>query len=140
MWYYITALAFGIQPVVAMLLTRQECYGLIAAKHLAGYAHMGIRFSAKDLAELYGFPEETVAKTLQRLAKARLLDSRHGMNGGYRLARDPRNVTVLEIIKASEESSRTPTRSKTPPSTSDPARIVSRAVATALERLTIDGM
>ena len=85
----------------AMLLTRRACYGLIAAKHLAEHAGEG-SFSANDLAEFYGLPHEALAKILQRLATAGVLMSHHGIKGGYTLARDPRYISVFDVIKASE--------------------------------------
>src|SRR5688572_23668733 len=84
-----------------MLLTRRACYGLIIIKHLAENASPRT-FSANDLAELYGFPQEALAKILQQLARAGLLLSHHGVNGGYTLARDPHQITVLDVIKASQ--------------------------------------
>jgi len=36
---------------------------------------------------------------LQKLTKVGLLISEHGTNGGYRLARDPRQITALEVIR-----------------------------------------
>ena len=84
-----------------MLLTRKACYGLIAAQHLAEHAGEG-SFSAHDLAECYGLPHEALAKILQRLATAGVFLSHHGINGGYTLARDPRHISVFDVIKASE--------------------------------------
>ncbi len=78
-------------------LTKKADYGLIAMRHLAEH---GRSFSAKDLAESYGMPQEALAKILQRLAKAGLLTSQHGMNGGYTLAREARRISALEVIKA----------------------------------------
>ena len=89
----------------AMLLTRRACYGLIAAKHLAEHAGEG-SFSAHDLAECCGLPHEALAKILQRLATAGLLLSHHGIKGGYTLARDPRYISVFDVIEASEGSRR----------------------------------
>ena len=86
-----------------MLLTRRACYGLIAAKHLAERAGEGSS-SANDLAEFYGLPHEALAKILQRLATAGLLRSHHGMKGGYTLARSPQQISVFDVIKASEGS------------------------------------
>jgi Rrf2 family protein len=57
-------------------------------------------------ADLYGFPQEALAKILQRLARAGLLLSHHGIKGRYTLARDPRQISVLDVIKASEEAPR----------------------------------
>src|SRR3989442_10785632 len=71
-----------------MLLTKKACYGLIAVRHLAEQPRES-SFSAKDLADFHGFPQEALAKILQRLTRAGLLLSHHGIKGGYTLARDP---------------------------------------------------
>lgn len=63
-------------------------------------------FSAKDLADFHGFPQEALAKILQRLARAGLLLSHHGIQGGYALARDTHQISVLDVIKASDEAPR----------------------------------
>ena len=80
-------------------LTKKADYGLMAMKHLAEHAERG-SCSAKDVADAYGIPQEALAKILQRLAKAGLLHSQHGINGGYTLARDPRTVSAFEVIQA----------------------------------------
>jgi Rrf2 family protein len=80
-------------------LTKKADYGLMAMKHLAEHAEQGAR-SAKDVADAYGIPQEALAKILQRLVKAGLLQSQHGTNGGYTLARDPGMISVFEVIQA----------------------------------------
>jgi len=80
-------------------LTKKADYGLMAMKHLAEHAERGA-CSAKDVAEAYGIPSEALAKILQRLVKAGLLNSQHGMNGGYTLARDPAAISAFEVIRA----------------------------------------
>jgi len=80
-------------------LTKKADYGLIAVKHLAEQGPEGSS-SAKDIADAYRIPAEALAKILQRLAKARLLISHHGTNGGYALARDARQISALEVIRA----------------------------------------
>ncbi|HWX94009.1 MAG TPA: SUF system Fe-S cluster assembly regulator [Terriglobales bacterium] len=80
-------------------LTKKADYGLMAMKHLAEHAHEG-SCSAKDVAESYGIPPEALAKILQRLAKAGLLHSQHGINGGYTLARDAHEISAYEVIRA----------------------------------------
>ena len=82
-------------------LTKKADYGLIAMRHLAEHSAVGT-CSAKDLAELYSIPQEALAKILQRLKNARLLKSLQGTNGGYVLARDAREITALEVIRAIE--------------------------------------
>ena len=80
-------------------LTKKADYGLMAMKHLAEHAAKGA-CSAKDVAEAYGIPPEALAKILQRLAKAGLLQSQHGTNGGYTLARDASKISAFEVIRA----------------------------------------
>jgi Rrf2 family protein len=80
-------------------LTKKADYGLMAMKHLAERAHQG-SCSAKDVAETYGIPQEALAKILQRLVKAGLLQSQHGTNGGYTLARDAAKISAFEVIRA----------------------------------------
>jgi Rrf2 family protein len=123
-----------------VLLTKKTCYGLIAVKHLAGNVGQDTSFSAKDLADLYGLPEESLAKTLQHLAKAGLLRSRQGTEGGYRLARNPRELTVLDVIRASEEVRGLPARHLARLPKTDPIRIVLQIVENALGQLTIADM
>ena len=80
-------------------LTKKADYGLIALKHLAMHSGAGSA-STKDIAEVYGVPVPLLSKILQRLARNGFLKSEQGTNGGYRLARDPRFITALEVIRA----------------------------------------
>ncbi len=80
-----------------MKLTKKADYGLIALRHLAvGSAGA----SAKEIADHYGMPLPLLSKILQKLARSGFLRSEHGSNGGYRLARDPHEITALEVIRA----------------------------------------
>ncbi|HBY64470.1 MAG TPA: transcriptional regulator [Solibacterales bacterium] len=79
-------------------LTKKADYGLIALKHLA--VSGGRSASAKEIAERYRIPLPLLSKVLQRLARGGFLQSEHGTNGGYRLAREARRVTTLEVIRA----------------------------------------
>ncbi len=78
-------------------LTRKTDYGLIALRHLA---LAGGSASAKEIAERYGVPQPLLAKVLQTLARGGFLKAAHGTNGGYSLARDPRTINALEVIRA----------------------------------------
>jgi len=79
-------------------LTKKADYGLIALKHLAVQTPNGS--SAKEIAETYGIPLALLSKILQKLAKNGFLRSEHGTNGGYKLARDAKEITALEIIRS----------------------------------------
>ncbi|MBX3689983.1 SUF system Fe-S cluster assembly regulator [Dokdonella sp.] len=58
--------------------------------------------SAQVLAERARLELPTVSKLLKQLAHAGLVLSTRGINGGYRLARDPAQITVADIVVAME--------------------------------------
>ncbi len=78
-------------------LTKKADYALIALKHLVVQGPESS--SAKEIAEMYGIPQPLLSKILQKLVKSGFLQSEHGTNGGYRLARDPQEITALEVIR-----------------------------------------
>ena len=80
-------------------LTKKADYALMAMKHLAEHSDGEAR-SAKDVADAFAIPPEALAKILQRLAKAGLLQSQHGINGGYTLARAAHTISAFEVIQA----------------------------------------
>lgn len=54
------------------------------------------------LAEFHGVPSAYLAKALQALSRAGIVASEPGRRGGYRLARPPAGVTVLDVVRAVE--------------------------------------
>jgi Rrf2 family protein len=107
-------------------LTKKADYGLMALKYLAeqaqGHAETpraasaaslgnsvvlgnavalgNSAASAKAIAEAYHIPPQLLAKILQTLARAGLLVSHAGTNGGYALARSARDISAFEVIRA----------------------------------------
>ncbi|MCI1728721.1 MAG: SUF system Fe-S cluster assembly regulator [Chiayiivirga sp.] len=58
--------------------------------------------SAADLAERARLEAPTVSKLLKPLAHAGLVSGLRGVNGGYRLARAPEAISLIEIVEAME--------------------------------------
>ena len=58
--------------------------------------------SAGEIAARIGLGGATVSKLLKRLARAGLVDSQRGSNGGYSLARPARSISAAAIIDAIE--------------------------------------
>jgi Rrf2 family protein len=91
-------------------LTKKADYGLMALKYLAEQtlaaegALRGSSYSqaqsAKDIADAYHIPPQLLAKILQTLARAGLLVSHAGTNGGYALARPASEISAFEVIRA----------------------------------------
>ncbi|MEZ5353707.1 MAG: Rrf2 family transcriptional regulator [Bryobacteraceae bacterium] len=80
-------------------LTKKSDYGLIALRHLAAEPRRSAA-TAKEIAEVYKIPVPILAKVLQALVRNRFLISEQGATGGYKLARDPRTISTLEVIRA----------------------------------------
>jgi FeS assembly SUF system regulator len=57
---------------------------------------------AGDLAERAHLEATTVSKVLKPLAHAGLVEGFRGVNGGYRLARAPEQISLIEIVEAIE--------------------------------------
>jgi Rrf2 family protein len=55
---------------------------------------------AARLAEFHDVPPAYLAKALQSLAGAGIVESRPGPLGGYRLARSPADITLLDVVLA----------------------------------------
>ena len=55
---------------------------------------------AAKLAEYHGVPAAYLAKHLQSLARAGVLETVKGPRGGYRLARPATEVTLLDVVEA----------------------------------------
>lgn len=58
--------------------------------------------SAAELSRQSGVPLPTVSKICKMLAKAGLLVGSRGSAGGYRLARDARDITVADVVRVLE--------------------------------------
>lgn len=56
--------------------------------------------STAQLAEVTRVPMNYLAKVLQLLSKAELINGRRGVGGGYRLSRSAREITMLDVINA----------------------------------------
>jgi FeS assembly SUF system regulator len=82
-------------------ITRMTDYAIVLLGHFARNADSTIH-SAKELAAEAELPLPTVNKVLKTLARQGLLDSHRGAKGGYSLARQPDEISVADVIRATE--------------------------------------
>ncbi|RKX27918.1 MAG: Rrf2 family transcriptional regulator [Candidatus Zixiibacteriota bacterium] len=82
-----------------MKLSRKSDYALRAVWHLTNLP-TGKLSSISVIAEDQSVPREFLAKILKDLSRSGLLVSYQGVNGGYRLARAPRDISFLDVIEA----------------------------------------
>lgn len=80
------------------MLTRTAGYALHAVLTIAEMGANGDPVRARDLADRLSIPANYLAKILQTLAKAGVLNSERGRNGGFRLASDPAAISLLDIV------------------------------------------
>ncbi len=86
-----------------MRVTTWTEYSLIITLHLAqrgGDASDPV--PARELAERERLPGDYVEQILLRLRRAGIVDSVRGAKGGYRLARDPAEISVHDVMTAAE--------------------------------------
>ena len=57
---------------------------------------------ASKLAEFHGVPAAYLAKALQSLSRAGIVESVPGRHGGYRLGRPSQEITLLDVVEAVE--------------------------------------
>lgn len=58
--------------------------------------------SAGEIADKYHISEHHVAKVLQQLAKTGLVRSIRGIKGGFQIARDPKEITMMDVVEIFE--------------------------------------
>jgi FeS assembly SUF system regulator len=81
-----------------IILSKLADYGVIVATHLA--IHPERQENAATIAAATQLPQATVAKVLKAMAHAGLATATRGAAGGYRLARQPKDISVAEVVAA----------------------------------------
>ena len=82
-----------------MKISRSVSYALVAVGYVAENCQDGPVLSAK-ISKEYGIPLEYLLKIMQQLVRASVLRSKRGPRGGFSLARDPKEITMLQVIEA----------------------------------------
>lgn len=80
------------------MFTQTTEYALRAMSALALFP--GILVPTSAVAERTKVPSNYLAKVLQQLAGAGLIEGRRGVGGGYKLARPANEINMLDIIRA----------------------------------------
>lgn len=81
-------------------ITKQTDYAIVLMTRLAG--RRDDVQNARDLARVVNLPLPTVSKILKAMARADLVVSHRGVKGGYTLAKEPREITVADLVEALE--------------------------------------
>lgn len=81
-------------------LSKKADYALILMTHLAG--SNGVYISIREISEQDNVPYKFLSLIATELKKAHLVQSKEGVSGGYRLAKDPEDISLKDIITAIE--------------------------------------
>ncbi|MEX2556102.1 MAG: Rrf2 family transcriptional regulator [Actinomycetota bacterium] len=76
--------------------------GDYAVRSVLALARAGRRLKGREIASEMDLPEKFLPQVLGALIKAGLVTSLAGPDGGYALARPAREISLLEVIEASE--------------------------------------
>jgi Rrf2 family protein len=84
---------------ILMQITRQADYAVRAVLYLAKMKS-GERVATGNVAKEQRIPPSFLAKIISQLSIAGLLHTSRGARGGVMLARDPKDITLLEVVEA----------------------------------------
>jgi Rrf2 family protein len=84
-----------------MRITTWAEYGVICALHLAKRADKG-PVTGREIASLEKLPADYVEQILLRLRRADVVRSTRGARGGYTLSRSAEEISIRDVIQASE--------------------------------------
>jgi Rrf2 family protein len=82
-----------------MQITRQADYAVRAIYYLSTL-EFGNRASTSHIAKEQNIPPSFLAKIISQLSVAGLLHTSRGARGGVSLARDPAEITMLDVIES----------------------------------------
>lgn len=86
-------------------------YACAAALELAMHYEDDLLLQARRIAESYQIPPPFLVQILVQLKSAGLVHSTRGSSGGYRLARDPREISLADIMQVMDGQRRGPSES-----------------------------
>lgn len=88
------------------MLTRTGGYALHAALAIAEMGADGRAVRAHEVADALSLPPNYLAKILQALARAGILESERGRRGGFRLARAPADIRLIDVVEGFDDLGR----------------------------------
>jgi Rrf2 family cysteine metabolism transcriptional repressor len=81
-----------------MIVSAKTEYACIAVLELAARHGRGEPVRIREIAEAHGIPSRFLVQILLQLKSAGLVQSVRGASGGYQLAREPEEITLLDVM------------------------------------------
>ena len=102
-------------------------YGMRAVLYLA---EKGSICSSREVAEEMSIPRDYLIQLAQLLRNAGIIHARPGKNGGYSLAKDPSEISMLDVFNALQNDRPRTERKETEESASDLLQSITAACST----------
>lgn len=83
-----------------MQITRQTDYAIRCVLYMSEFPVKVIMVD--EIAKAKAIPKSFLSKILQKLARAGIVKSYRGVNGGFQLTRKPRDISLLDVIESIE--------------------------------------
>jgi Rrf2 family protein len=80
------------------MLSNSCRYGIRAVIYLASQPSTGGKTGIRKISSDLKLPTPFLAKILQQLAKQKILSSSKGPHGGFSILKDPRKISLLDIV------------------------------------------
>lgn len=74
---------YALQAILLMAASEQDCV-----------------YPAEDISKKLNIPKEFISKILQSLTESGLIESKKGKSGGFKLAKHPSKIKLIEIVEA----------------------------------------
>ena len=82
-------------------ITSKCVYGIIVILEFARKYNEDL-LQIKDIARINKIPKSYLIQVLNKLKNSKIIESYRGNSGGYKLARNPAKITLLEVIEKLE--------------------------------------
>jgi Rrf2 family protein len=87
------------------MLTTTSTYALIAMSTMVRNVNQ-LPMTARELAELGEIPTNYLSKIMRQLVRAGLVEGTRGIGGGFRFARPPSKIKLIEVVTLFEQLDR----------------------------------
>ncbi|GMU85557.1 MAG: hypothetical protein AMXMBFR48_07990 [Ignavibacteriales bacterium] len=86
---------------MSLLLSKKSEYAIQSLLYLT-LTKEGVAVTAGEIAEHLQIPKEFVSKILQELTMSGFIKSKKGKGGGFLLGKSPKEIFLLDVVKAIE--------------------------------------
>src|SRR5262249_16271296 len=100
--------------LLTMTISAKAEYACLAVIELAKAGTSAVSRHVKDIAEAQGIPHRSLVQILLQLKAAGFVQSFRGSDGGYRLIRQPDEISVADIISCIDGPSDPPRMGASP--------------------------